>query len=118
MNRVSSKNNEEKIKEIAEVDSVNAESDARRNELEEIVKSNITTGKRKLLIIEDDELNREMLCSILAENYEIFTAENGEIGFEMLEENYQELSAILLDIQMPVCDGIEFLKKMRESWSF
>ena len=114
MNRVSSKNNEEKIKEIAEADSVNAESDARQNELEQIVKANIVTGKRKILIIEDDELNREMLCSILEDRYEIFTAENGEIGFEILTKNYKELSAILLDMQMPVCDGVEFLEKMRE----
>lgn len=40
------------------------------------MKSNIITGKRKLLIIEDNELNREMLCTILAEKYEIVTAEN------------------------------------------
>lgn len=42
------------------------------------------------------------------------TAENGEIGFEILEKNYKALSVILLDMQMPVCDGTEFLKKIGE----
>ena len=68
---------------------------------------------KKILIIEDDALNREMLCEILKDKYDILTAENGEIGFEVLEKNYKALSVILLDMQMPVCDGTEFLKKFR-----
>ncbi len=92
----------------------NEDSDVQRNQLETIVKSNITTGKRKILIIEDNKLSREMLCSILADQYDILTAENGQIGFELLENNYKDLSVILLDMEMPVCSGTEFLQRMRE----
>ena len=90
------------------------DTDVRRSELERVVHSNLAGGKRKILIIEDDSLNRDMLCSILKDKYEILTAENGESGFEVLEQNYRELSVILLDIQMPVCSGTEFLVRLRE----
>ncbi|MFR1977305.1 MAG: response regulator, partial [Coprococcus sp.] len=86
----------------------------KQNEIEKIIHADITTGKRKILIIEDNALNREMLCEILKDKYDILTAENGEIGFEILEKNYKALSVILLDMQMPVCDGTEFLKKIGE----
>lgn len=88
--------------------------DVKRNELEAIVKANSIAGKRKILIIEDERLNRELLCEILKEKYEIFTAENGEVGLEIFEQNYKELSVVLLDMQMPICDGTEFLERTRE----
>lgn len=92
----------------------NEDADVKQNEIEKIIHADITTGKRKILIIEDNALNREMLCEILKDKYDILTAENGEIGFEILEKNYKALSVILLDMQMPVCDGTEFLKKIGE----
>lgn len=88
--------------------------DVRRSELEKIVHSVIADKKRKILIIEDNPLNREMLCAILQDKYEILTAENGEIGFELLEQNYRDLSVILLDMQMPICSGTEFLERLKE----
>lgn len=90
------------------------DADVRLNELGIMMKSSGATGKRKILIIEDDELNLEILCSLLADTYEILTAENGLAGFKLLEEHYQELSLILLDVQMPVMNGFEFLKKVHE----
>lgn len=41
----------------------------------------------------------------------MFFAENGEEGLELLSEHYRELSVVLLDICMPVCDGFEFLRR-------
>ena len=92
----------------------NEDSDVKRAALETIVQTNLINGKRKILIIEDNKLNQEMLSSILEDRYEIITAENGEIGLEILEKNYRELSVILLDVQMPVCNGFEFLKRVQE----
>ena len=90
------------------------DSDVRLNELGLMMKSSGATGKRKILIVEEDELNREMLFSILVDKYEIVTAENGKDGLKLLEEHYKELSLILLDIQMPIMNGFEFLKKVQE----
>lgn len=94
------------------------DSDVRLNELGLMMKSSGATGKRKILIVEDDELNQEMLFSLLEDKYEIITAKNGKVGLELLEEHYKELSLILLDIHMPVMDGFEFLKKIQKEVLF
>ena len=57
--------------------------------------------KRTLLVIEDNEINKEFLVSGLAEKYHILSAENGQAGLELLNKRVEEISAILLDIQMP-----------------
>ena len=69
-------------------------------------------NKRLLLLIEDNELNRELLVNILEEKYRVLTAANGQEGLDILKENGQDISAILLDIQMPVMDGFEFLEEI------
>ena len=70
-----------------------------------------TPAKRKILVVEDNELNREILSSFLEERFEVLLAENGEEGLKILREYYRELSVVLLDICMPVCDGFEFLRR-------
>ena len=67
---------------------------------------------RKILIIEDNEMNREILKDILCEEYEVIEAENGAVGIKLLEEKLQEISVILLDLQMPVMNGFEFMKQV------
>ena len=93
----------------------NEDADVNRNKLAKAMRSSMTAEKRKVLIIEDNPLNQEMLRTILQDEYEVLTAENGKVGYEMLEQHYDELSVILLDILMPVCDGTEFLMRVKES---
>lgn len=90
------------------------DTDVRLNELGIMMKSSGATGRRKILIVEDNELNLEMLSSLLEDKYEVLAARNGKIGMQLLEEHYKELSLILLDVQMPILNGIDFLKKMKE----
>lgn len=66
--------------------------------------------KRTLLIIEDDEINCQILTEILEEKYSVITAQNGKEGLDLLKRYGQHISAIMLDIQMPVMDGYEFLE--------
>lgn len=68
--------------------------------------------KRTLLIIEDDEINCQILTGILEENYLVITAKNGQEGLDLLKKYGQRISAIMLDIQMPVMDGYEFLERV------
>ncbi|MDO4476130.1 MAG: EAL domain-containing protein [Lachnospiraceae bacterium] len=67
-------------------------------------------ARRKLLIVEDNALNREILSSMLEDEYVLLEAENGREGLEMLAQHSSELSLVLLDVHMPVCDGFEFLE--------
>ncbi|MDO4796734.1 MAG: response regulator [Coriobacteriales bacterium] len=75
--------------------------------------------QRTLLVVEDNDINREMLCAILdSEGFTVIEAENGEVGLQLLEENYVDLSLVLLDVYMPVCDGFEFLERKRADKRF
>ena len=92
----------------------NEDTDVKRNELESTIIPGSVSAKRKILVVEDNELNREILTELLSEKFDILTAENGEIGLKMLSEHYRELSAVLLDVYMPVCDGFEFLERIKD----
>ena len=39
----------------------------------------------------------------------------GAVGLKLLEEHYAELSVVLLDMFMPVCDGFQFLKEAKQN---
>jgi len=68
--------------------------------------------KKKILVIEDDNLFREVLSELLSlEGYEVIQAADGEEGWEKLKEIPD---VVLLDRIMPKMDGIELLKKIRE----
>ena len=70
--------------------------------------------QRKILIVEDNELNRALLGNILEENYEILEAENGQIALNVLEDHRDDVALILLDINMPVMDGYEAAQEIRK----
>ena len=67
------------------------------------------TSRRQVLIVEDNAINRELLCNILAEEYETLEAENGEEALAILRERKDEIALVLLDVIMPVMDGYTFL---------
>lgn len=66
-----------------------------------------------LLIVDDSELNRVILSEIFSGTYKITEAADGAQGWEIYHSHKEEICAILLDVVMPVMDGIEFLKMLR-----
>lgn len=67
-----------------------------------------------VLIVDDEEAIRDLLeYNLNKHGFSVFTAENGQQGLEVLEQNRQEISLILLDMMMPVMDGFEMCKKVR-----
>lgn len=71
---------------------------------------------RKMLLCEDNKLNREIACALLRQKgVEVITAENGKIGLECFAASKPgEFDAILMDIRMPVMDGITATQAIRE----
>lgn len=67
-----------------------------------------------LLIVEDLDMNRRLLRQILSGDYIVAEAKNGAEAFEVLAQN-GDISAILLDIVMPVMDGFTFLEKLKDT---
>lgn len=73
------------------------------------------SGKR-ILIVEDNEMNREILLTILEDNGMIAEeAEDGLVAVNLLKNNGADYyDAILMDIQMPVMNGYEATKEIRK----
>ena len=77
----------------------------------------IKQNKKRILIVDDSEMNRDILKDILENDFEILEAENGAIGIELLKKYNIDISLVLLDIVMPEMDGFEVLEIMNEySW--
>ena len=79
---------------------------------------NLTGDKEnlKICIIEDDESLRFTIKEILEkQNVEIIEAENGKVGMSLLHKEEIKPDLILLDLMMPVMNGFEFLKSIRET---
>lgn len=73
--------------------------------------------KQKILVVDDSEMNREILITMLEDDFDIIVAENGRVCLELLMQYGKAISAVLLDIVMPVMDGFEVLTYMnRNRW--
>ena len=66
-----------------------------------------------VLIVDDQEINRDVLGMILEDDYEILYACNGREALEMIREYSDRLSVVLLDLIMPEMDGFEVLSRVR-----
>ena len=66
--------------------------------------------RRKVLIVDDEAINRQLLGLIVSQQYEVIYAENGQEALDICREKGGSLSLVMLDILMPVMTGMEFLK--------
>jgi diguanylate cyclase (GGDEF)-like protein/PAS domain S-box-containing protein len=69
-------------------------------------------AKPQILVVDDDLLSLELLLTILAEEYTVLTAQNGQEALDLLSRVKPDL--ILLDIVMPGMDGYELFQRIRE----
>lgn len=67
----------------------------------------------KILVVEDDQIIREGVCEYLSEfGYDIVEADNGKDALSIF--NMEEINLVILDIQIPIINGLEVLKKIRD----
>ena len=66
-----------------------------------------------ILLVEDNEINQRLVSRLLSEDgFEVTLAENGAVALEILSEKTVDL--ILMDLQMPVMDGFEAIRHIKE----
>jgi DNA-binding NtrC family response regulator len=69
--------------------------------------------KKKILVCDDEKGVRESLKLILSDKYDMIFAENGESAIDEIEHN-PDIKGVLLDIKMPLLNGIELLKYIKK----
>ena len=71
------------------------------------------TRRRRVLIVDDEPPNRRLLASMLKhEGYELVHAENGRVAVDVIAS--EPIDVVLLDVMMPLLDGIETCKVVRQ----
>ncbi|MCL1793801.1 MAG: response regulator [Oscillospiraceae bacterium] len=72
--------------------------------------------KNTVLIVDDQEINIEILNSMLEETYDVRFACNGQEALEVLDKT--EVDLVFLDLMMPVMDGFEVLENIKKDQRF
>ena len=68
---------------------------------------------KRILVVEDQKLNLELLVQLLEDNYEVLTATDGAAGIEVAEQERPDL--ILMDLSLPVIDGWEAARRLKSN---
>ena len=74
-----------------------------------------TPAKETVLIVDDSDINREILVSILKNEYDLIEAADGEECINKLNEYGTRISAVLLDLIMPNMNGFDVLDYMNKN---
>lgn len=73
--------------------------------------------RKRVLVVDDIEMNRATIRASLENDYDILEADNGKRAMEILEHTHG-IDVVMTDIQMPEMDGIELIKKIRSKEEF
>ncbi len=66
---------------------------------------------KKILVIEDEAFNMDLLVQLLEDEYEVLTATNGAAGIALAKRERPDL--VIMDLKMPVMDGWEATRRFR-----
>lgn len=66
----------------------------------------------RILIIDDNEISRDILREIFKDDYDVLEASNGADGLDLVTQYCDSIACILLDLVMPKMNGYEFVERM------
>ncbi|MDL2257631.1 response regulator [Eubacteriales bacterium OttesenSCG-928-K08] len=75
----------------------------------------VNDDRKKLLVVDDIELNRVILTELFCDQFDVIEAENGQIALDYINQYGEQIAIVLLDIVMPVMDGFDVLHAMNET---
>ena len=71
--------------------------------------------KPTILVVDDSEINRDLLHEYLSKEYNVILASNGAEALNLMDEFFDQIKLVLLDIVMPNINGFEILEEMHEN---
>lgn len=71
-------------------------------------------NKKRILIVDDSEIDRTVLRNMLSDEFEVIEADNGYSALDIILKRGEYFDAVLLDVSMPFVDGISVLRLLRE----
>ena len=72
-------------------------------------------GECRVLIVEDEDIQRELLREILEDSgFSVLTAQSAERGFQLLMKSPADV--VVTDVRLPGMDGLSFLEKVKEEF--
>lgn len=74
--------------------------------------------KETLLIVDDSKFQRTVLKEMLHDAFELIEVTSGEECLELMENNYNDIDMVLLDLVMPGIDGFEVLRRRQDMDNF
>jgi PAS domain S-box-containing protein len=96
------------------MDNISIMSDGKDNIKDTITIDSISLPHTKILVADDDDISLHYLATVLSSyNYEVCTAENGKEAVERCR-NVKEICLVLMDIKMPVMNGVEATKEIKK----
>ena len=82
-----------------------------------IMKEGMRMNQDNILVVEDEiEIAKAIEIYLKSQGYNVYIANNGKAGLEMVER--YDIHLAIVDIMMPVMDGIEMTMKIRENYDF
>lgn len=70
---------------------------------------------KRILIVDDSEIDRTVLKSIMQDEFEVVEADNGYSALDIMLKKKEHVDGVILDISMPVLDGLNVLQILREN---
>lgn len=102
---------------IIENEGMSIEAENAMDEVKEYLKKReVLNAKPRILVVDDSMTVRQYLCELLSGDYDVTPAESSVAAFRIMALNKPDL--VLLDYEMPVCDGRQMLEMLRSDQEF
>lgn len=81
-------------------------------------KTEVSSNAKKILLVDDSNIIRNFIQKLFPGEYEILAVDDGEKAIELVKQEHDNISGVLLDINMPKVNGFEVLDFFRDNGIF